>query len=424
MSPKKFLAAKLAQETLEQQTLDMAHRLEEVGVPCVFPSSVSLLTDVTKQVIPLPNFRNINVLPSVAQKNRRSLLNDVAFFLENIDREYWRYAVITFGERIPAFGDLRGAISQFKEHMRKWRYDACEQFPGIEFGFVGLEFPRDADGTYHLHANVLYKTPLFFDKGAAWRAFTHRKLGTWWRDAGRIENVRELVKYPFKPNDIEGCEGDELKWLAESTFKMRIAEILGPIQIFRKQRKDRRQRVVAVGGKLRLREIGDIFDVAKDKTTSTERDEKEDKKDPFNIIVARVPPSFGTTPWAEGGTLIYNYDPDPVGQKSKDRLAEVQLYQMQARNAWDAKGCPDPETALNFAAAIGTSDNVKALWEAKRTRAGGSASYIVHNETITVPQEFKLLADQWEESVIETAQIPPPTSHPPPSEPDFLANFR
>lgn len=434
----KYLASVSDRERLLTQTRDMANKLEAMGYSAIVPSKLVMVTDVTREVIPVEAWRNINVLPLVAQKNRREMLRDIDYFFHVRGKEYWRYAVVTFGDRLPAFADLRGAVQAAKRKLRKWRFEASRDF-GVTFGFVGLEFPRCEDGTYHIHANVLYKTPLFLDRGDAWRAFTHQFFGSWWHDAGRIQNVRELVKYPFKPNDVKGCEGEELVWLADSLFNLRIMELLGPINELRRERRDRGLKVTSVRGTPVWRKVDPIM---RDKKPEPELMYDEDgviveapppqPREGFNIIVSRVMPSFLRTPWAEGATLIYNYVANPISEKAQDRLKYVQEYQQRAREVWDAKGCPDPQTAKAFADAVRTADNVVALSRERQKKrenhGGGEAPYMVHNETISVPEHFGDLVETWEgtgENVVEMWSEPCISGPPEPDRPPrYLDIFR
>lgn len=434
----KYLASLDDQERLLQQTRDMAEKLESAGFKARMPSNISMIMDVTGEVFELEAWRNINVLPAVAQKNRREMMRDLEHYFHRHGKQYWRYAVITFGDRLPAFSDLAGAVRAAKKKVRKWRHLAKRDF-GVTFGFIGFEFPRGADGTYHLHVNVMYRTPLFMDKGNAWRAFTHDFFGSWWRDAGQISNLKEMLKYPFKPNDVAGCDGGELVWLAEQMFNLRITELLGPVQELRKQRKDAGLKVAFIKGNPVLRTP------YKRKKTQAEMDAEEARKarqeaegrperrgEAYNVIIGRVMPSFRASPWAESATLVFNYNPEPFWERDRDRLTFLKQNQREAREIWDAKGCPDPQTALAFAAAVRTADNVVALsrerQKARAERMTGEARYIVHNETISVPEHFGDLVETWEgtgENVVEMWSEPCISGPPEPDRPPrYLDIFR
>ena len=435
----KYLAGQDDQERLLKQTRDMAERLEAAGFKAKAPSQISMIMDVTGEVFEVEAWRNINVLPAVAQKNRREMMRDLEHYFHRHGKQYWRYAVITFGDRLPAFSDLSGAVRAAKKKVRKWRHLAKRDF-GVTFGFIGFEFPRDADGTYHLHVNVMYRTPLFIDKGNAWRKFTHDFFGSWWRDAGQIANLKEMLKYPFKPNDVEGCDGDELVWLAEQMFNLRITELLGPVQELRKQRRDAGLKVAVVRGSPILRtpykrpKTQSEIDAEAARREREEAEGKQERKgEAFNIIIGRVMPSFRASPWAESATLVFNYNPNAFWDRDRERLVYLQQNQSQAREIWDAKGCPDPKTALAFAKAIRTTDNVVAFRDARQKarseRDAGEARYIVHNETISVPIEFDDVISQWEgagDNVIELWSEPDeePPDPMPPAPQKFLSIFK
>ena len=385
------------QELIRTQSEGMAEKLEEMGVPTRQDGpSMVMITAVTRQVTEVERFRNINFIPSMAQKNRRNMLNDLEHFLSVIDPNvagaFARYLVATYGQRIKVkYGrlNLLKAIRKFKKKLARWRAEARVRF-GIRILFQGLEFPRDADGTYHLHANILYVPPLMLNgEWEEFLAWSHAWFGTWIKDNGRIQNIREMVKYPFKPNDVRGADGHELKWLYENTFKTRIVEALDTFREWRSWKNSQNLKVGRIAGRTYLRRPQPIF--AERLDDDGEKKER-DRSSPENIIIARMTPGFYATLWSEPAILVMNYNPRTIFEKSRERLLEVELYSHEARAIWDAKGAPDPATALAMAAAAKADDatNVRALWRSANF-------YIVHNGTITSRDEgrggFELIED-------------------------------
>ena len=420
MQPAKWNEQRKRFEQLSAQTNDIADKLESVGIQARYEDAgLTRISLVTKEVEQIEAFRNICFLPTMAQKNRRDQLNDLGYYLENVDGAHWRYVVITFGERIPAHGDLSGAITRANQQMARWRERILKKL-GIVVGFTGLEFPRDADGTYHLHANVLLKTPFFLDGGAEFRELTHAHFGTWWREAGGIENLHELVKYPFKPNSLDGADGDELAWLFHSTFKRRITRIMGPISEFRKQRKEDGLRVFKFKRKYRLREVGRIL--PRDNGFPEPIEELEDDLDSGggggeNILIAKVAPNFADGFWAQPSVLVMNYNPQAnwmTNAKSHKRLETLWGWMSDALSDWDAAGAPDPRVAQQFAQAarqgVSGGGKLRALWNSEAARAkaeGRGAEYIVHNGTISSQEQDMSLIDMHDRF-----------TDPPPKEPD------
>ncbi|UMA67307.1 hypothetical protein LVO79_21195 (plasmid) [Roseivivax marinus] len=407
MPPKQWAKQRRAAERLERQTEDLCDALESEGIQARLETNITRMSLIDGQTTRQRTYRNVCFLPSIAKKNRRDQLNDLAYYLENIDGSYWRYLVITFGERIPAHGDLAGAITSANEKMAKWRERVLTKL-GVQVGFTGLEFPRNPDGSYHLHANVLIQTPLFFDGGAEFRELTHRHFGTWWRDNGRIGDLRELVKYPFKPNSMEGADPAELAWLFHSTFRRRITRLMGPIAEFRRGRKEDGLRVFRLRNRYRLREVAQILPAE-----NAESEDEDEKDGPGgggeNILVARAAPSFLDGMWASPSILIWNYNPKPAeaNRRSHKRLETVHRWMADARADWELAGAPDPLVAREMAAAALRDDgdtNLRALWR-RESAADSRGIYIVHNETISSPDD-----DGGGELVIEDDPDPPPNN--------------
>lgn len=376
------------------------------------PSGIVRVDDVTGEITEVPSHRNICFLPSVAKRNRREQVLDLEYYLSKVDGRNWRYIVVTFGDRIPAYGNLKEARRAAVKQVARWRERVLKKL-GIQVGFVGWEYPRNDDGTYHLHANVLIKTPYFLDRGEAFRARTHAHFGTWWKDNGKIENVQELVKYPFKPNSIRGAEADELKWLYHETFGERITNILGPIQKWRKTRKESGLKVFRMKQQLRLRYVCRIS--AEDNCFDEFDDEKHDVgSGGENVIVGRESPSFRNGLWATSGTLVWNYNssPDIKAIKSQRRLKTMMGYWADARVDYAASGAPDPAIArqMRDAALAGENGetNLRALW-----RAAGS-EYIVHNDTITSHDEDGVVIEDYDDNVLSFSKHTEDPPDPPP----------
>jgi len=411
MTPRNWLKNCRDSERLHQQTEDLADALEAEGVAARRESGIVRIDDVTHQVTELPSYRNICFLPAVAKRNRRDQVDDLEYFLSKVDSgrgAYWRYITITFGQRIPAGGDLGGAITKANIKMARWRERVLKDL-GVVVGFTGLEFPRDEeDESYHLHANVLVRTPYFFDGGEAFRTETQAHFGTWWKDNGQIGNVAELVKYPFKPNSLKGADSSELKWLFDQTFGRRIIRLMGPVSEFRKERKESGKRVFRVKGDLRLRYVCRI--------SAEENGLSEDGGDEGggageNIIVGREAPSFRNSMWATSGTLVYNYNPAPPEhrQGSRRRLETMLGYMADAKADYAASGAPDADIARQFRDALLSNEDesgLRALWN----KAGGS--YIVHNDTISSQ-------DNESEGGAEVVELFPEPD-PPPKQAKFL----
>lgn len=356
--PSKFSEGYQRQKLLQMQQDRYADILEAAGISVRVDSNISMISDVTKQVEDLQSYRNINFLPLVAQKNRRKILYPVQHFLENEADSYWRYAVITSGTRC-TIDELSERQDDFKYRVKEWRRLAARHHD-IEFGLVGWEYTINEDGLFHFHANILFKPPFMRDGGKSFYNFSRKYLGTWWKDAGRIENIRELVKYPFKPSELDYLSEEDIVKLFYATFGRRFFEVLGPIAEHRNYIKDKGYKYFGSQGQIKLRKSEPLMKTEKSK-------DEFDRSSPENIILARIPPNFSNCLWSESSTLVMNYNPKTVMRKSQERLLELQLYQHEARQSWDEAGAPDPQTALVMTkAALDAGDadtNVRALWK-------------------------------------------------------------
>lgn len=358
---------------LKQQTEAFADTLEEYGIPARLNRDITAVGLVTGIQYELQQYRNINFLPTVAQKNRSQYQKELAFFLQK--HPYTRYAVITDGIRIQSFGSLKKSMSLFSRKISKWSHEIRVRY-NIEVFCRVFEFPRsEEDGSYHLHANILYEPPkLSDDEWNNFLQFTSDYFGTWWKDNGRIQNLDEIVKYPFKPESLDGCQGNELVWLASELFNRRIFTAMNSFAEFRRWLKDSGQKILIRSGKPTLMKK-ECF-VCHDDTT--QQQEKRDPVDAENMLLAITPPQY-LTPFKEPVALVQGLNWTPRGDKSMNRLADLLIWQTKARDAWHLNGAPDPAVARKYAEALAVANNVKPF----KTRS----NYIVHNTTISVQED-------------------------------------
>jgi len=392
---------------LEDQTNRLADLLEQAGITARLNSEVTAVSLVTNIATPLVAFRPVRFLPSVAARDRRPMLNALRYWMDEvIERpDYVRYIVVTSGELVPAFGDLRGRMQDMSRAISKWAHAAKNDFD-IHVHFRGSEFTRKTAGErglesyspdtvlYHPHCNILLEPKRKLPKTGAgsWDAFlkwSHEYLEGHWHDNGRIKDVREIVKYVVKPADLlEGkqpIKSDETKWLYESLFRLNLAQPMGEFKAFYSEITDKKLKVVRVKnrannkGKLRLVQKSARLD----HSVPVEKTDDHRLNDPTNILLGMTLPTWSHTPWAEPSMLVRNYDPDTLVTASEERLKELRFEQAYARMVWDRAGAPNPSVALELAEQWASKDgkNVTPF------KPNVKNSYKVHNSSLTVRQD-------------------------------------
>jgi hypothetical protein len=407
LEPRDWLAAKQRRAELDDQTERLADLLEASGVEARMTSDVVAISAVTGIVTELNAWRPIRFLPAVAARDRRPMLNELRYWVDNeAERpEYIRYAVVTAGDLVPAFGDLRGALQGLARRVSKWAADARELYD-VEVHFRGSEFTRKTAAErgladrypaglvlYHPHANVLFQPlrKLPEEGEGSWAEFlswTRSMLDAHWHDNGRVEDVREIVKYVVKPADLlEGeqpLQADEARWLHESLFRLNLAQPLGAFRQFhrdvvkQKLKAVRVRNIYGTGGELALVSKGKKLDHS-EKQKREERDVEPGGK-PKNLFIGVTMPMWQHTPWAEPTILVQNYDPNPVSRAALERLQEIDYERMDARARWDASGAPSPATALSMASVWAKKGGLNVT----PFRAARPASYRVHTSSLTV----------------------------------------
>lgn len=94
-------------DLLRQQTERYANILERAGIPARLDRVVTAVGASTGGLDWAEGFRNTNVLPLVASRNRRSVLRDLQYWMMHVVDRPVRYAVVTFGVNTELYGPLR-----------------------------------------------------------------------------------------------------------------------------------------------------------------------------------------------------------------------------------------------------------------------------------------------------------------------------
>ena len=406
MNGENFAKSYYASEDLRQQSEDIARRLEPFlerdGKPSLMKKSDKvLITHCTGQIIEVPEFANNNFLPYMAAKNRNQMGQGLEYHLENEARTgrdgkvLARYLTCTFGKRVRIHQASRRAdkakatLSYFMEE--------CKRRFGTQFFFVGWEYTIDRKKTIHWHANVVYENPFFMDGGAAFLEFCNEfeeSYGMKSSDNGRLQNIHEVCKYPFKPVELNKLDDAELYELFKFSYRRRYFEMLGSAKRMRAQHKKEKLRYGKVNDRVVLRQTSCLFERTFDDIQEP-NEEREPRKTPENILLCSVAPSFAFGMWSEGATLVWNYNPRSMGEESQIRLSYLRHISAPYREEWERKQCPHPETAKRVSEAAKSSwlndetyDVVEALWEGDfRARR----SYVPDNGTISPEssQSFK-----------------------------------
>jgi len=414
LEPQDWSVGIARRKELENQTNQIANLLEKAGIQARMDSDVVSISAVTNIATPLVSFRPVRFLPSVAARDRRPMLNALKYWMDNVVErpDYVRYIVITSGSLVPAFGDLKGRLQDMARRVSKWAHAAKRDY-NIIVHFRGSEFTRKTaserglDGydpdtvLYHPHCNILLEPKRKLPKTGAgsWDAFlkwSHDYLDGHWQDCGRINDVREIVKYVVKPADLlageKPIDSDETKWLYESLFRLNLAQPLGDFKEFYSEIKEKKIKVVRVKnygnnkGKLRLVRKSERLDHSKRVAVEDDYDSDFDlikRKGPANVILGLTMPSWTHSPWAEPAILVRNYDPKTMSDAAQERLRDIRIEQHLARELWDKSGAPEPKIALEIARQWASKQGKNVV----PFKPKSELSYNIYNSSLTVPNQ-------------------------------------
>lgn len=222
---------------LKDQTRVLADRLEQGGVNTRGDGQVALVGVVTGQVQELESWRNINLLPVVAQRNRNDILNDFKYFSST--HSYLRYFVVTSGVRCPV-EEIGERLKWLHSHVRRFGVSKLAKENGVELVLRADEvtIKRGADGlpSYHVHLNLVldFKRRLGSSGYSEFMKGFHEFFGgVQLKDCGKIVDSREVVKYVTKPADVMSLEVEELVALHHQLFRCHLVQPMGEFKRLR-----------------------------------------------------------------------------------------------------------------------------------------------------------------------------------------------
>jgi len=418
-SSEQYRESSIRRALLVRENERIAGDLEKHGIQTRLKDScITAIGEVTGATDTVESFRSICFLPLIAQRERKPILNGLQYFQRyNKLGKFLRLAVVTAGERIPIYGDLRGTMKKMHRDISRWASEADKEW-NIAVIYRGSEFTYDhEEQSFHPHANVLYapRKPLSSRKWKAFLSWTHKRLGAHWQDNGKLVKPQEAIKYPFKPLELQKLDSLALVWLYRQTRRLKIAQ---PMRDFKEWRdslehevieqerinpftgeittvsiKTKRERPLKVGmintpdgARLSLIEKAAGRKTTNNDNTITAEDIQEwcekkrqlgwteeqidalkpepgvqpSGKSQENMILCRTAPQFRFSPYAEPVTLVQNYTEHPVTEEGKERLEVIKAHQAEALRYWNANGAPDPRTALNTGKAIRAAAEGKA----------------------------------------------------------------
>ena len=385
--------AQKRKQTLREQTNRIVELYKEVDINLEKDSNISLIGDVTGQHMQLQAFRNTVFLPTIAQRNRIPYLNNVTYYLENNRhaQKFARYAVITSGHRC-SIDELQGRLRWFHRKLSKLIFELRSKYNIevlVRVTEITVTEEEDGNWSFHPHANVLYVPPFLGEK---WEKdvlpFIHGFMGTHWMDCGRIREIREVIKYCFKPDDIlqflEACP-DLRANLFDALFNQRMIECHGNFKLFKKGLDDEKFKCIRVRYKRDGQTISRMEKVPKfPKGAAPEKDATGGVDNATeNYVIGRVMPYAVFTQYAEPCSLVMNYNPDPQTDKGIENLECIlKPRHSEALEHWVMNGAPEPGVAVTLSDADDLGNVLTFPAKAQKS----ADPYRVHTCSISVPQ--------------------------------------
>ena len=253
--PEAWQKGQTQHQVLLDQTYHLADLLESEGVTAYQDQDLTLFGLHSKSYRKLPNFRNICFLPSVAQKNRRSVIKVAEYFLAS--RPMARNWTFTSGVRCsPA--ELPNRHRWMARKLSRLNTQTFMKEAGVRFVFRTTEFGEvatDNQGNLSLHPHM--HAILEMDRQLTRQGFVIllKLIKAFWgfycKDCGKLRNVREMIKYCVKPSDLEHLNGKQVAELYHCSKGLRLVESMGGLRQMKRDLKESRQKLIRRKGILK-----------------------------------------------------------------------------------------------------------------------------------------------------------------------------
>ena len=331
----KFNETQARLNRLEQQSHEIAQKLESEGIQAYEENDLTLVGLHSGMSKKLECFRNITFIPSVAKMRRAPEVKFVQYCLQSFPMA--RNFTITSGPRviIPKRKTASlGAISEMAAEVHEADYQAGinrarETFMGLArkvSRINGEKFMKQAGAVFayrasemgevvetddglsihpHIHAIlVLQKGKLTKHAWSTLLKRIHAYLGTYSKDCGLIKNPREFVKYCVKPDDMTELSSSSVADLYQVTRNLRMHQPLGPFRKIKRALKESDQVLTHLNGELVTMR------------RPTKRLSQKDKpwqppcgiRDADPQVVARIEPAPVFSPITEPMVLVHGLD--------------------------------------------------------------------------------------------------------------------
>lgn len=352
VSPESYQRTKERRADISAASRMMVERMRRLGVDLITPTmpdavAIGNLTGEVAEAWPDQDIVRKTVVPSHAATVRSKWLREAEYYLrKHPNGKNARFGVVSTGVRIyfdpenpEAFDkECRKQLKRGRTAMRRWRHESAGF--GVEFVMTVLEAAVDGNSV-HLHFNVIYiPCRMTAERWERWLRWSSKRLGAWWKDCGRIRDLREVIKYATK---LLGP--DSLESLNDSQFGQLFNLLDGMTTILAHDKfADWRRQLDAEGKKvIRLPINGGL--VIFDKRKREPRNEDEDERTPGNeqelienrILTRQVPRPFSSEV-IEPVTIVQHYTENPVTLAGKRGLALIKAQIEQAQVWGEANG--------------------------------------------------------------------------------------
>ena len=228
---------------LREQSVDIADRLEKQGINAYQSENNTTLIGLCSGAVEKTSpFRNSNIIPVMQSKNVHNTMKHLQYY-GDIPKNKKRLRMLVVSNGWIPLSDYRTEHTAFSRLISRFAADQITKSNGVEVVYYNVENTiHRIDGIPYLnmHAHVLIKSTRKLGP-QKWKAFINwikTRFPKGYVHDSRIGNIKECVKYVFKPCEFEQLTDVELAELFTQTFKLKFYHPMGEFKILRKKMKE------------------------------------------------------------------------------------------------------------------------------------------------------------------------------------------
>lgn len=208
-----FIDGRIRERQLREQSEKLVERLEKMGISGrTVRGETTIIGLVSGEAERATDFRNSNLIPIQQSRNVHEMHKHVRYMVDTSKPGRLRMLVVSggwcrFDEYRKNHQEHTRRMSKFAAHPRLRKYGISVEYYNVE-----NTIHRDGVAMLNLHSHALFRSNRYLGKKkwADFLAFSRRFFPKGYVNDSKIQKPSEVVKYVFKPAELDALTDPEL----------------------------------------------------------------------------------------------------------------------------------------------------------------------------------------------------------------------